>query len=127
MKKEINCVFIPLICIQKMIFAVSPINVEEEALLSVEFEEVTSVLGEKEKSIILHVGEGYSTREIAMKFEMGKSTVNKKKNEAFLKMNPDYKPLKQRSFFLGKQSLGKSPAATGDLDKINFQHDYSTK
>lgn len=86
-------------------YAVSPINVEEEALLSVEFEEVTSVLEEKEKSIILHVGEGYTTEEIARKFEMGKSTVNKKKNEAFLKMNSDYKPMKQRSFFLGKRSL----------------------
>ena len=64
-------------------YAMSSINVEEEALLSVEFEEVTSVLEEKEKLIILHIGEGYSTREIAMKFEMGKSTVNKKKNEAF--------------------------------------------
>ncbi|MGH0943811.1 sigma-70 family RNA polymerase sigma factor [Bacillus mycoides] len=86
-------------------YAVSPINVEEEALLSVEFEEVTSVLEEKEKSIILYIGEGYTTEEIAMKFEMGKSTVNKKKNKAFLKINPDYKPMKQKSFFLGKRSL----------------------
>ncbi|MES1054447.1 sigma-70 family RNA polymerase sigma factor, partial [Bacillus thuringiensis] len=86
-------------------YAVSSINVEEEVMLAIEFEEVTSVLEEKEKSIILHIGEGYSTREIARKFEMGKSTVNKKKNEAFLKMNPDYKPMKQRSFFLGKRSL----------------------
>ncbi|MES1054600.1 sigma-70 family RNA polymerase sigma factor, partial [Bacillus thuringiensis] len=45
------------------------------------------------------------TREIARKFEMGKSTVNKRKNEAFLKINPEYKPMKQRSFFLGKRSL----------------------
>ncbi|MCQ6343300.1 sigma-70 family RNA polymerase sigma factor [Bacillus cereus] len=82
-------------------YAVSPINVEEEALLSVEFEEVTSVLEEKEKLIILHIGEGYTTREIARKLEMGKSTVNKKKNEAFLKINPDYKPLNLRTFFLG--------------------------
>ncbi|MGE0976217.1 sigma-70 family RNA polymerase sigma factor [Bacillus cereus] len=86
-------------------YAVSPINVEEEALLSVEFEEVTSVLEEKEKLIILHVGEGYTTREIARKFEMGKSTVNKKKNEAFLKINPNYKPLNLRTFFLGKRTL----------------------
>ena len=86
-------------------YAVSPINVEEEALLSVAFEEVTSVLEEKEKSIILHIGEGYTTREIAMKFGMGKSTVNKRKNESFLKINPDYKPMKERSFFLGKRSL----------------------
>ncbi|PEQ57158.1 sigma-70 family RNA polymerase sigma factor [Bacillus cereus] len=86
-------------------YAVSPINVEEEVMSSVEFEEVTSVLEEKEKLIILHIGEGYTTREIARKFEMGKSTVNKKKNEAFLKINPEYKPMKQRSFFLGKRSL----------------------
>ncbi|PTC15410.1 sigma-70 family RNA polymerase sigma factor [Bacillus wiedmannii] len=86
-------------------YAVSPIDVEEEALLSVEFEEVTSVLEEKEKSIILHIGEGYTTREIARKFEMGKSTVNKKKNEAFLKINPNYTTLNLRSFFLGKRTL----------------------
>ncbi|PEQ57170.1 RNA polymerase subunit sigma, partial [Bacillus cereus] len=46
-------------------YAVSPNNVEEEVMSSIEFEEVTSVLEEKEKSIILHIGEGYSTREIA--------------------------------------------------------------
>ncbi|PEE35593.1 sigma-70 family RNA polymerase sigma factor [Bacillus cereus] len=86
-------------------YAVSPINVEEEVMSSIEFEEVTSVLEEKERAIILHIGEGYAIREIAMKFEMGKSTVNKKKNEAFLKINPDYTPMKQRSFFLGKRSL----------------------
>lgn len=86
-------------------YAVSPIDVEEEVMSSIEFEEVTSVLEEKEKSIILHIGEGYTTREIAMKFEMGESTVNKKKNKAFLKINPDYKPMKQKSFFLGKRSL----------------------
>ncbi|MEB9626186.1 RNA polymerase subunit sigma [Bacillus cereus] len=86
-------------------YAVSPSNVEEEVMSSITFEEVTSVLEEREKSIILHIGEGYTTREIAREFEMGKSTVNKKKNEAFLKINPDYKPMKQRSFFLGKRSL----------------------
>ncbi|PEQ47058.1 RNA polymerase subunit sigma, partial [Bacillus cereus] len=86
-------------------YAVSPIDVEEEVMLAIEFEEVTSVLEEKEKSIILHIGEGYTTREIARKFEMGKSTVNKRKNEAFLKINPDYKPMKQKSFFLGKRTL----------------------
>ena len=56
---------------------------EEEALLSVEFEEVTSVLEEKEKLIILHVGEGYTEREIAVKLGMGRSIVNTKKNDAF--------------------------------------------
>ncbi|MEK4500645.1 sigma-70 family RNA polymerase sigma factor [Bacillus sp. FSL R12-0069] len=84
-------------------YIVSPIDVEEKALLSVEFEEVTSVLEEKEKLIILHVGEGYTEREIAVKLGMGRSTVNTKKNEAFLKINPDYKPLNVSTFFLGKR------------------------
>ena len=86
-------------------FAVSPIDVEEEVISSIEFEEVTSVLEEKEKSIILHIGEGYTPAEIAMKFEMGYTTVNTKKNKAFLKINPDYKPMKQTSFFRGKRTL----------------------
>ncbi|KAB2419668.1 MULTISPECIES: sigma-70 family RNA polymerase sigma factor [Bacillus cereus group] len=77
-------------------YAVSPIDVEEE---------VTSVLEEKEKSIILHVGEGYTAEEIARKLEMKKSTVQTRKTWAFLKMNPDYKPLKQKSFFLGKRII----------------------
>ncbi len=66
---------------------------------------MTSVLEEKEKSIILHVGEGYTTREIAVKLEMKKSTVQTRKTRAFLKMNPDYKPIKQKSFFLGKRMI----------------------
>jgi len=86
-------------------YAVSPIDVEEEALLSVEFEEVTSVLEEKEKSIILHVGEGYTTEEIAMKLDMKKSTVHTTKTRVFKKMNPDYKPIKQKFFFLGKRMI----------------------
>lgn len=86
-------------------YAVSPIDVEEEVMLSTEFEEVTSVLEEKEKSIILHVGEGYTTEEIAMKLEMKKSTVHTRKTQAFLKMNPNYKPMKQKSFFLGKRMV----------------------
>ncbi|MDX8246438.1 LuxR C-terminal-related transcriptional regulator, partial [Bacillus thuringiensis] len=89
----------------KEFYAVSPIDVEQEAILSIEFEEMTSVLEEKEKSIIPHVGEGYTTREIAVKLEMKKSTVQTRKTRAFLKMNPDYKPIKQKSFFLGKRMI----------------------
>ncbi|MBY0036704.1 sigma-70 family RNA polymerase sigma factor [Bacillus cereus] len=86
-------------------YAVSPIDVEEEVTKHIEFEEVTSVLEEKEKSIIMHVGEGYTTEEIAMKLEMKKSTVHTTKTRAFKKMNPDYKPIKQKSFFLGKRII----------------------
>ncbi|OUB35725.1 RNA polymerase subunit sigma, partial [Bacillus thuringiensis serovar yunnanensis] len=86
-------------------YAVSPINVEEEVTKHIEFEEVTSVLEEEERSIIMHVGEGYTTEEIAVKLEMKKSTVHTRKTRAFLKINPDYKPMKQKSFFLGKRTF----------------------
>ncbi|EEM44064.1 sigma-70 family RNA polymerase sigma factor [Bacillus cereus] len=85
-------------------YAVSSIDVEEEVTKYIEFEEVTSVLGEKEKSIIMHVGEGYTTEEIAMKLEMKKSTVHTTKTRAFKKMNPDYKPIKQKSVFFGRRN-----------------------
>lgn len=86
-------------------YAVSPIDVEEEVTKHIEFEEVTSVLEEKEKAIIMHVGEGYTTEEIAVKLEMKKSTVHTTKTRAFKKMNPDYKPIQQKSFFLGKRII----------------------
>ena len=75
---------------------------------------MTSVLEEQEKSIILHVGEGYTTEEIARKLEMKKSTVQTRKTRAFLKMNPDYKPIKQNPF-LGKRMIKKPPVGAGDL------------
>ncbi|ANN30745.1 RNA polymerase subunit sigma [Bacillus thuringiensis serovar coreanensis] len=86
-------------------YAVSPINVEEEVMVSVGIQEVTSVLEEEEKTIIMHVGYGFTEQEIAVKLEMKKSTVHTKKTRAFLKMNPNYKPMKQKSFFLGKRMI----------------------
>ena len=58
---------------------------EEEVTTLLEFEEVTGVLNGKEKAIILHIGEGYTAEEIAVRLGMGKSTVHQKKNAAFLK------------------------------------------
>lgn len=86
-------------------YAVSPIDVEEEVIVSVGLQEVTSVLEEEEKTIIMHVGYGFTEQEIAMKLEMKKSTVHTRKIRAFLKMNPNYKPMKQKSFFLGKRMV----------------------
>ncbi|MES5942945.1 MULTISPECIES: sigma-70 family RNA polymerase sigma factor [unclassified Bacillus cereus group] len=86
-------------------YAVSPIDVEEEVIVSVGLQEVTSVLEEEEKIIIMHVGYGFTEQEIAVKLEMKKSTVHTKKTRAFLKMNPNYKPMKQKSFFLGKRMV----------------------
>ncbi|MFE6708753.1 sigma-70 family RNA polymerase sigma factor [Bacillus thuringiensis] len=86
-------------------FAVSPINVAEEVISSIEFEEITSVLDEEEKILILHISEGYTAEEIALKFGIGRSTVHYKKNKAFLKINPNYSPTKKKSYFLGARSL----------------------
>ncbi|MBT2576831.1 sigma-70 family RNA polymerase sigma factor [Bacillus sp. ISL-8] len=86
-------------------YAVSPIDVEEEVIVSVGLQEVTSVLEEEEKTIIMHVGYGFTEQEIAVKLEMEKSTVHTRKTRAFLKMNPNYKPMKQKSFFLGKRMV----------------------
>ncbi|MED3540263.1 sigma-70 family RNA polymerase sigma factor [Bacillus toyonensis] len=86
-------------------YAVSPINVEEEVMVSVGIQEVTSVLEEEEKTIIMHVGYGFTEQEIAVKLEMKKSTVHTKKTRAFLKMNPNYKPMKQKSFFSEKRMI----------------------
>ncbi|MGQ3739995.1 sigma-70 family RNA polymerase sigma factor [Bacillus sp. Fil] len=86
-------------------YAVSPIDVEEEVIVSVGLQEVTSVLEEEEKTIIMNVGYGFTEQEIAVKLEMKKSTVHTRKTRAFLKMNPNYKPMKQKSFFLGKRMV----------------------
>ncbi|MBW3490816.1 sigma-70 family RNA polymerase sigma factor [Bacillus sp. FDAARGOS_1420] len=86
-------------------YAVSPIDVEEEVIVSVGLQEVTSVLEEEEKTIIMHVGYGFTEQEISVKLEMKKSTVHTRKTRAFLKMNPNYKPMKQKSFFLGKRMV----------------------
>jgi len=83
-------------------YAVSPINVEEETMSSIEFEEITSVIDEKEKSIIMHISEGYTAEEIALKFGIGRSTVHQKKNQAFRKINPDYKPTRGTAHILTK-------------------------
>jgi len=86
-------------------YAVSPINVEKEVMVSVGIQEVTSIWEEEEKTIIMHVGYGFTEQEIAVKLEMKKSTVHTKKTRAFLKMNPNYKPMKQKSFFSGKRMI----------------------
>lgn len=83
-------------------YAIADIDVEAEVVNQVELEGVMSVLNKKEKAIILYISEGYTTEEIAVKLGMGRSTMYRKKKEAFLKMNPSYKSIKQRSFFLGK-------------------------
>lgn len=87
-------------------YAVSTINVEE-VMLSIGIQEVTSVLEEEEKTIIMHVRCDFTEQEIYVKLEVEKSTVHTRKTRAFLKMNPNYKLMKQKSFFLGKRRMVK--------------------
>ena len=56
----------------------------------------------KRKTIIMHVGYGFTEQEIAMKLGM-KNLLFIQERPGILKMNPNYKPMKQKSFFLGKR------------------------
>lgn len=72
-------------------FTVAPTNVEEEALLSVELNEVLSVLDEEEKFILIQKGYGFTDREIAQMLGRGKTKINLLKNAAIRKINPNYR------------------------------------
>ncbi|WP_259418286.1 sigma-70 family RNA polymerase sigma factor [Bacillus toyonensis] len=71
-------------------WAVSDIDVEEEAIKSVHFEETMNVLDEKEKYILMQKGYGISDANIAKGFGISRPTLQKIKNNAILKINPNY-------------------------------------
>ncbi|MGH0601506.1 sigma-70 family RNA polymerase sigma factor [Bacillus mycoides] len=72
-------------------FAVSPINVEEDVVKSIEFEEKVVSLDEKEKFVLLQKAHGYTDGEIAGVLGVDTSTVSRMKNKAFKKVNPKFK------------------------------------
>ncbi|OQR57419.1 sigma-70 family RNA polymerase sigma factor [Bacillus sp. CDB3] len=72
-------------------FAVAPINVEEDVIKSIEFEETLSVLNEKEKFVLIRKSYGYTDKEIGLKLCVDHSTVSRIKNKAFDKINPNRK------------------------------------
>lgn len=74
-------------------FAVSQINVEEDVIGSIEFEEIVSGLGEKEKFVLIQKSYGYTDKEIGSKLNVDASTVSRIKNKAVVKLNPNRKSL----------------------------------
>ncbi|PGX99915.1 RNA polymerase subunit sigma [Bacillus cereus] len=72
-------------------FAVSPINMEEEVIGSIAFEETVSGLGEKEKFVLIQKSYGYTDKEIGSKLNVDTSTVSRIKNKATKKLNPESK------------------------------------
>lgn len=73
-------------------FAISPVNVEDNALNSVELCEIFKVLNESEKYILMQKSYGYSDKAIGRKIGKSDKAVNKIKSRAFLKLNPNYSP-----------------------------------
>ncbi|PGA92161.1 sigma-70 family RNA polymerase sigma factor [Bacillus toyonensis] len=74
-------------------FAVSPVNVEEEVMLSVEYTEALSKLTPQEKVIVVKKSQGYKDDEIGKELGKSRQTISRLKTAAFKKINPNYKPI----------------------------------
>lgn len=71
-------------------FAVSPINVEEEVLTAILYQEAMGVLQPEEAYVLKRKSHGLTDREIAQEVGRSISGVNQIKNTAFRKINPTY-------------------------------------
>lgn len=72
-------------------FAVDPANVEEEVMTSIEYEQALSQVNPEEKLIIVKKAQGFTDEEIGKELGKTRFAINKKKNKAYRKINPDYK------------------------------------
>lgn len=72
-------------------FAVAPINIEEDVVDSITFNEKISSLDKKEKFVVIQKSYGYTDKEIGAKLNVHESTVSRIKNKAFNKINPNLK------------------------------------
>ncbi|NMW17245.1 MULTISPECIES: sigma-70 family RNA polymerase sigma factor [Bacillus] len=72
-------------------FAVAPINIEEDVIDSITFNEKISDLDRKEKFVVIQKSYGYTDKEIGEKLNVHESTVSRIKNKAFNKINPNLK------------------------------------
>lgn len=78
-------------------FAISPINVEEEVITEIQVQEIMEVLNEEERFILKKKSLGFTDKEIGRHFGRGRNYVTIRKNRAFLKINPEYKPMGQQT------------------------------
>jgi len=80
-------------------FAISPVNVEEEVMITVEYEEALSKLTPQEKKILIRKSQGYKDSEIGEEIGKSRPVISKLKTAAFKKINPNYKPIGTTSLF----------------------------
>ncbi|MEK4501797.1 helix-turn-helix domain-containing protein [Bacillus sp. FSL R12-0069] len=72
-------------------FAISPINVEEVVVNSIEFEEKVINLDETERYVLLQKSNGFTDKEIGSSLGISHSTVCRIKNKAVIKVNSECK------------------------------------
>lgn len=72
-------------------FAVDPINVEEVVMNTVQCEELLSELNSEERLILVKKSHGFTDEEIAKEIGKDRFTINRRKRNAYKKINPDYK------------------------------------
>lgn len=86
-------------------FAVSTIDVEKEAIVSVEFQQALDLLTDEERLILIRKSQGYTDSEISNEIGKTRQIIHKKKKRAFLKINPDYKSVIQKKNHLLQQVI----------------------
>lgn len=74
-------------------FAIAPTDVEKEVLISIEIEEALSILNHEEKFILIQKSFGLSDQEVSKIIGKSRPVINRIKNAAYKKINPNYKPM----------------------------------
>ncbi|QEL88560.1 sigma-70 family RNA polymerase sigma factor [Bacillus mycoides] len=72
-------------------FAVDTVNVEEDVITAIQYEQALNQVNPEEKLIIVKKAQGFTDEEIGKELGKTRFAINKKKNKAYRKINPDYK------------------------------------
>ncbi|PGK10573.1 RNA polymerase subunit sigma [Bacillus cereus] len=72
-------------------YAVDPLKLEEEVIISMQCQEVLNQLNSEEKLILIKKSHGFTDEEIGKELGKTRLAINKRKTRAYKKINPDYK------------------------------------
>ncbi|HEF1853628.1 sigma-70 family RNA polymerase sigma factor [Bacillus thuringiensis] len=84
-------------------FAISDIDVEEDVMKAIEFEEIMGVLDEREKFVLMHKSYGFTDLEIGSLLGKSRPVITQIKHQAFFKVNPNYKETGEKSLLLNRR------------------------
>ncbi|MEB9339262.1 RNA polymerase subunit sigma [Bacillus thuringiensis serovar silo] len=84
-------------------FAISDIDVEEDVMKSIEFEEVMNPLDEKEKFVLMNKSYGFTDDEIGSLLGKSRPVITQIKHQAFFKINPNYKKTGNKSLLSNRK------------------------